>query len=176
MDRSQGLSQGLRIAGAASTALTLLTLLTLAACNPFVRSYRRDPAVELRREGETVGSQWNGTLAPTPGGGVGALSGVVTVTPGLDGTSTYVSVTLASAPAGATYPWQLREGPCGGNGAVVGTAAAYGTLAVNEQGRAGASATVPLRLTAGARYHVRLGTSAAPQTAVACGELTPPTR
>jgi hypothetical protein len=169
MDRSRGLV-------IARAALTALTLLTLAACNPFVRPYQRDPAVEMRRDGETMASQWNGTLAPTPGSGERALSGVVTVTPGLDGTSTYVSLTLASAPPGTVYPWQLREGPCGGTGGVVGTAAAYGALAVNDQGRAAASATVPLHLTPGARYHVRLGAASAPETAVACGELTPPTR
>jgi hypothetical protein len=156
------------------TSRTLLTLSALAACTP----YRRDPAVELHPDGARVASQWNGALAPPAGrGGAGALTGVVTATPGLDGTSTYVHVTLAGAPPGAAYPWQLREGPCGGSGPVVGTAGAYGPLAVNDQGRATAAATVPLRLGPGARYHVRVSASAADSgTVVACGDLSPPTR
>jgi hypothetical protein len=171
MDRPRGLV----LVGA---ALTTLTLATLAACNPFVTSYRRDPAVRLHRDGATMPSQWNAVLAPrAERGGATPLTGAVAATPGLDGTSTYVHVSLASAAPGAAYPWQLREGPCGGRGAVVGAAGAYGTLGVNDQGRAAAAATVPLRLAPGARYHVRLGASAAdPATVVACGDLTPPTR
>lgn len=173
MDRSRRRTS----AGPALGRLTALSLLPLAACNPFVRQYARDPAVELRRDGETVASQWNGTLAASTGSGTAALRGVVTATPGLDGTSTYVSVTLASAPAAAVYAWQLREGPCGGTGGVVGGAGAYGTLAVNDQGRASASASVPLLLRPRGRYHVRLGATAAGQeAAVACADLTPPTR
>ena len=164
MDRPRGR----RLAGA---ALTTLPLTMLAACNPFVAHYRADPAVEMHRDGATMASQWNGTLAAPP------LTGVVTAPPGLDGTSTYVSVSLASAPPGAAYPWQLREGACGGSGAVVGAASAYTALAVNEQGRAAAAATLPLRLAPGAHYNVRVGASAAdPAAAVACTDLTPPTR
>jgi hypothetical protein len=171
MDRPRGLV----IAFAVPSTLTLLTL---AACNPFVTPYRRDPAVQLHRDGDTMASQWNGVLVPPAGrGGATPLTGAVATTPGLDGTSTYVHVSLAGAPAGAAYPWQLREGPCGGSGAVVGPAAAYGALAVNEQGRAAAAATMPLHLAPNTRYHVRVGASAAdPQTVVACGDLTPPTR
>jgi hypothetical protein len=162
----------------ACASRTGLTLLTLAACNPFVTPYRHDPAVQMHRDAATVVSQWNGVLAPRaePGGAM-PLTGAVAATPGLDGASTYVYVSLAGAPAGAAYPWQLREGPCGGSGAVVGSAGAYGTLGVNDEGRAAAAATVPLRLSSGTRYHVRVGASAAdPAPVVACGDLTPPTR
>lgn len=172
-------SRGPAIAAALTSSTLVMSLLVmslLGACNPFVTPYKRDPAVELHREGETMAAQWNGTLAATPGSGTAALSGVVTATPGLDGASTYVSVTLASAPPGAAYPWQLREGACGGSGGVVGPAGAYGPLAVNAQGRAAASATVPLRLSPGASYHVRLGGAATPEPAVACADLTRPTR
>jgi hypothetical protein len=171
MDRSRGLA----IAGA---ALTALTLTPLASCNPFVRPYRRDPEVDIHRDGATMASQWNATLAAPAGRSDAApLSGAVAATPALDGTSTYVHVSLASAPPGASYPWQLREGACGGSGALVGSADAYRALAVNDQGRAATSATVPLHLAPGARYHVRVVASAAdPSNVVACGELTPPTR
>jgi hypothetical protein len=168
-------SRGLVIAGAVTTSLTLATL---AACNPFVTPYRRDPAVAMHADGATMAAQWNGTLAPPAGrGGAAPLAGVVTATPGLDGTRTYVHVTLASAPPRAAYPWQLREGSCGDAGRVVGALDAYRALAVNDEGRAAGAATVPIRLAPGARYHVRVGASAAdPETLVACAELTPPTR
>ena len=174
MDRTRGRV----IAGAALSALSAVTLLTLAACNPFVARYREDPKVQMHADGATVAAQWNGVLAPPAGrGGPVPFTGAVAATPGLDGTSTYVHVSLAGAPPGAAYRWQLREGPCAGSGAVVGTAGAYGALTVNEQGRAAAAATVPLRLSAGARYHVRVSASSAdPETLAACGELTSPTR
>jgi hypothetical protein len=170
----------LTIAGAPPARVSLLLpslLLALAACNPFVRPYRGDPAVQMRRDGDTMASQWNGTLAAPTGTGAAALTGMVTATPGLEGTSTYVSVTLASAPPGASYAWQLREGACAGNGRTVGAANAYGPLAVNEQGRGSGSATLAIRLSPVARYHVRLGPQAdGGSTAIACADLTPPTR
>ena len=160
----------------ALASLRLALPLALMACNPFMRPYHGDPAVQMRRDGDTMASQWNGTLAPAGSAGA-ALTGLVTASPGLDGASTYVSVTLASAPAGASYPWQLREGDCAGNGGVVGAANAYGPLAVNDQGRASGSATLAVRLSPVARYHVRLGApSAVGAPAVACADLTAPTR
>jgi hypothetical protein len=158
-------------------AAVLTPLVSLAACNPFVTSYRRDPAVQMHRDGETMASQWNGTLAATADRGATALTGVVTATPGLDGASTYVSVTLASARPGTSYAWRLREGQCGGSGGVVGPGVAYRALAVNEQGHAAAAASLPLRLATNARYHVRVGAFAADSEAVvACSDLAPPTR
>ena len=86
-------------------------------------------------------------------------------------------MSLAGAPPGAAYPWQLREGPCGGTGGVVGSASTLGVLSVNDEGRAAAAATVPHRLSPAGRYHVRVGASAAdPGTVLACGDLTPPSR
>lgn len=171
MDRSRGLV-------VVDAALMSLMLLTLAACNPFVSQYRRDPAVQMHADGATMASQWNGALAPPEGqGGATPITGAVAATPGLDGTSTYVHVSLASAAPGGVHPWQLREGPCGGSGGMVGTASAYGVLTVNDEGRAAASATVPRRFSPGGRFHVRVGASvASPETTVACGDLTPPTR
>jgi hypothetical protein len=171
MDRSRGRV----IAGA---ALGAVTLVTLAACNPFVTRYRQDPAVQMHADGARMAAQWNGVLASPAGrSDVPPLTGAVAATPGLDGTSTYVHVSLAGARPGAAYPWQLREGPCGGSGGAAGPAGTYGALAVNEEGRAAAAATVPLRLSLGKRYHVRVGASATdPATVVACGELTAPTR
>ena len=132
----------------------------------------------MHADAATMAAQWNGVLAPSAGrGGATPLTGTVAATPGLDATSTYVHVSLAGAPPGAAYPWQLREGACGGSGAAVGTAGAYGALTVNEQGRAAAAATLPFRLSPRARYHVRVGGAAAtPEAVVACGELTSPTR
>ena len=162
---------------ALARALLPALLLAPTACNPFVRRYRGDPDVEMRRDGDTLASQWNGTLAAPSGTGAALLSGMVTATPGLEGTSTYVSVTLASAPVGASYAWQLREGACAGNGRIVGASNAYGPLAVNEQGRGAGSATLKVRLSPVARYHVRLGPQAdGGSTAIACADLTPPTR
>jgi hypothetical protein len=172
MDRSRGL------VFAAAAPTTLLTVLTLAACNPFVTPYRPDPAVELHREGATMASQWNGALAAPDGrAAAAALTGTATATPALDGVGTYVYVSLAGAAPGAAYAWQLRQGACGGAGALVATAGALGALAANDEGRAAGSGTVPLRLSPGAHYHVRVGGTAADSgTVIACGDLTPPTR
>ena len=174
MDRSRGL----RIAGAARPLGALLALLALGACNPFVARYGQDPKVQLYGDSATVASQWNGTLAPpTAAAGVAPITGTVVATPGLDGATTYLYVSLASAPSGGTHPWQLRDGPCGADGAVVAATGGYGILKVDEQGRAAGSATVPRLLSPRSRYHVRVGAS--PERAdvvVACGDLTPPTR
>lgn len=162
----------------AALALALAIVPAAGACNPFASRYARNGQVEMHGDGATMAAQWNGALvASADPGAASSITGAVAATPGLDGASTYVHVSVASAPPGAAYAWRLREGPCGGGGRVVGAANAYGPLAANEQGRAAGTATLPLRLTPGARYHVHVGAAAGePDRAVACGDLTPPTR
>ena len=60
---------------------------------------------------------------------------------------------------------------------VFGTASDYKTLKVDEQGRASASANVPVVMPSDGRYFVSVGASEAnAATIVACGNLASPTQ
>jgi hypothetical protein len=152
--------------------------LALAACNPFRSPFKQDPVVEVSTGDVNVNSRWNGTLAsPASLAGAVQIRGSVAMTPGSNSGTTRMSVNLSNAAPGGVHPWQMRYGQCDADGGVFGPAEAYPALKVDEEGRASASATVPLAMPTDGSYHVRVSASAAnPETIVACGNLAPPSR
>jgi hypothetical protein len=169
-----GRPRALVIAGA---ALTTRTVLHARGVQPVRRPVPARPAVQLHRDGATVASQWNGVLAPPAArGGATPLTEALAATPGLDGTCTYVHVSMAGAAPGATQPLAAARGAVRRGRGRGRQRRRVRHARANDQGRAAAAATVPLRLAPRARYHVRVSASAAdPETVVAWGDLTPPT-
>jgi len=89
---------------------------------------------------------------------------------------TQLTVTVRNAPPGSRFAWVVREGRCGERGEVVGSSSSYATLAVNDQGTAGATATIAARLDEAKDYVVELYTpnmdpATGRPTVVACGDL-----
>jgi hypothetical protein len=150
-----------------------------AACNSFVlrapggareaESTARS-AMRARRQGALV-------TTTTPSSSVASLTGTVVASPGLDSGSTYVAVILANATPGDVLPWRMHRGRCDADEGVLGPAAAFAVLRVDDEGRASGSATIPLVIrpdTPGATYHVRVGATALPPVAVSCANLVSP--
>ena len=163
------------------TALMLVfSVCTLAAagCNPFRSPFKQAPVVAVSTRDANANARWSATLA-SPASLVGAvqMKGSATMTPGSNVGNTSVAVDLSNASPGGNHPWQLRRGQCGIDDGVFGTADAYKSLKVDDQGRASSTVTVPLVMPTEGNYYVRVGASAAnPETIVACGNLAAPSR
>ncbi|HTK48579.1 MAG TPA: hypothetical protein VL328_11455 [Gemmatimonadaceae bacterium] len=159
-------------------AVTAAGALAFAACNPFRSPLKQDPVVQVTTNDANVNSRWHGTLAsPSSLAGAVQMTGQVSMAPGSSGGNTNVVVLLANASPGGLHPWQLHRGQCGSDEGVFGSAAAYKTLKVDEDGRASSTATVPLMMPNDGQYFVSIGASAAnAETIVACGNLASPTQ
>ena len=158
--------------------ITVAGALALVACNPFRSPLKQDPVVQVTTKDANVNSRWHGTLAsPSTLAGAVQMSGQVSMVPGSSAGNTSVGVTLANASPGGLHPWQLHRGQCGADEGVFGSAEAYKTLKVDENGRASSTANVPLMMPSDGRYFVSIGASAAnAETIVACGNLASPTQ
>jgi hypothetical protein len=145
----------------------------LAACNPF----HRDPMVEVSRDAN-LGTRWRASLtSPAALGGAVQMNGGATMEPGRNGDGTDLSIAIANATPGGVHPWQVRRGQCGADEGVFGSADAYKALKVDDDGRAGTGATVPITTPTTGNYFVRVSASAVnSETVVACGNLAPPAR
>jgi hypothetical protein len=159
-------------------AVTAASALAFVACNPFRSPLKQDPVVQVTTHDANVNSRWHGTLAsPSSLAGAVQMTGQVSMAPGSSGGNTNVVVLLANASPGGLHPWQLHRGQCGTDEGVFGSAAAYKTLKVDEDGRASSTATVPLMMPNDGQYFVSIGASAAnAETIVACGNLASPTQ
>ena len=129
--------------------------------------------VDLDVESPTQrGEDWNGNLR-----GQGSWTSLTGTTRALVAEGrTQLTITLEGAPSGASFTWAVREGRCGERGAIVGSASAYSTLSVDNQGKAGATARIDARLDEAKDYVVELYAStmdpATGRPAVAaCGDL-----
>ena len=159
-------------------AVTGAALALTAACNPFRSPFKQAPVVEVSTDDANANSRWNGTLAsPANLAGAVQMAGSATMTPGKTSNETVVTVRLANASPGGEHPWQLRQGQCGADYGVVGSAEAYRTLKVDDNGRAASTATLALAMPQYGQYYVSVGASAANAgTIVACGNLAAPAR
>ena len=155
-----------------SRALVLAAFF-LAACNAFDRK----PEVEVSAGDANLNTRWHATLAsPRSLAGAVQMSGEATMAPAPDGRTT-VTLALANATAGGLHPWQVHLGQCGADQGLLGVASSYAPLQVGGDGRASASATLPLATPVAGAYFVSVQASSGnPQTVVACGNLAPPTR
>ena len=89
---------------------------------------------------------------------------------------TQLTITVQNAQPGSRFAWVVREGRCGEQGAIVGTASWYSLLTVDGEGKAGATAQLEARLDEAKDYVVELhAESTDPVTGrrpvVACGDL-----
>ena len=148
-----------------------VTTLALGACNPF----HHEPVTEVTRDAN-VNARWRAALV-TPAALVGAvqMKGSATMQPGRNTESTDFALTIDNATPGGRHPWQVHRGQCGADDGIVGSADAYRTLAVGDDGRGTASATIPMTTPTTGSYFVTVSASAAnAETVVACGNLAPP--
>jgi hypothetical protein len=158
-----------RLAGLALLAATA----TATGC---IRT-RTDPAtgrvaVDVRSPLQK-GTVWDARLSGQGAAGQGPATTVAGTLRAdvLNGQST-VALRVTGLQPGAAHPWRIHEGRCGEVGALFGNAYTYGTIRVNDQGVAEASATLP-QLDIAKRYKVRLFLSPSDSTSeVACGNLT----
>jgi hypothetical protein len=147
--------------------------LALISCNPF----RHDQAVQVSTKDENLNSRWHATLA-TPADLAGAvqMNGSASMAPATKSGNTTVSLDLANATPGGLHPWQLHRGQCGADDGVVGSVASYPSAKVGRDGRATATANLPLTTPTAGSYFVIVQASAANNAmTVACGNLAPPT-
>jgi hypothetical protein len=151
-----------------------LSAVALAACNPF----HHDPPVMVSQTDVNVNTRWHGTLTtPATLAGAVQMTGTVSMAPGSNSGSTTVSLTLANATPGGVHPWAVHRGQCGADEGVFGPPEAYRPVTVGEDGRARASATVPLETPTTGTYFVSVRASKAnDETIVACANLAPPTQ
>ena len=149
------------------------SVLVLGACNPF----RREPVTEVSRD-VNVNSRWRASLV-TPASLVGAvqMNGAATMQPGRSNANTDFTLSIANATPGGLHPWQVHRGQCGADDGVVGSAEAYRSIKVGDNGRGTATATVSMTTPTSGSYFVTVQASAAnPEMIVACGNLAAPTR
>ena len=152
--------------------------LALGACNPLRSPLKQQPVVQVSANDANVNSRWHGTLAsPSNLAGAVQMTGQISMSPGSNAGNTNVALLLANASPGGLHPWQLHRGQCGTDEGVFGSADAYKSLKVDENGRATGSASVPLAMPSDGRYFVSVGASGAnAETIVACGNLAAPTQ
>jgi hypothetical protein len=153
--------------------LLAVSAFALASCNPF----RHDQAVQVSTKDENLNSRWHANLA-TPANLAGAvqMNGSASMAPASKTGNTTVSLDLANATPGGLHPWQLHRGQCGSDDGVVGSVAAYPAAKVGRDGRATASANLPLSTpTAGSYFVIVRASVANDAVTVACGNLAPPT-
>ena len=148
------------------------TLVLLAACG----GHRQ---VEMNPEGELVAARWNATLA-TPTALAGAMQvrgrGWWVEQRG-EPTRSQARVEVANAVPGGDHPWHVHQGQCGDNGPIVGPATAYRSLEVDKDGKAEATADLPLAMPRTGQYYLNVHASANNMgTIIACGNLAPPVR
>ena len=145
--------------------------IAFAACNPF----HSKPAVQLNPGEVDAAHRWNATLATPPD-----LAGAIQVRgnawmKAAGDNSTQVHVDISNAAPGGVHPWMVHSGTCGNDQGVVGSAANYQPLKVNNDGVASQTTTIPVAVSSGASYFIAVHASAANMsTIVACGNLAPP--
>jgi hypothetical protein len=145
----------------------------LTSCNPF----RQEPAVQVTTEDQNLNSRWHANLAtPAELAGAVQMNGSASMAPGTKSGNTTVVLDLANATPGGLHPWQMHRGQCGADEGVFGAADAYQAAKVGRDGRATASANLPLDTPTTGSYFVIVRASAANDAVtVACGNLAPPT-
>lgn len=152
-------------------ALWLAASLAIAtsAC---VRTHTNEAtgAVDVDIESPTKkGEDWSGNLSGQ--GMYTSVTGKVNALVAEGRTS--LTVTLSGASPSASYQWDVREGKCGQNGMLLGSASAYKSIDVRNDGTAGVTVQVDARLDEAKDYAVTIYAPGndMPRTVVACGDL-----
>jgi hypothetical protein len=149
------------------------SLAALVACNPF----HREPVTAVSHD-TNVNSRWRAALVtPATLAGAVQINGAATMQPGRNSANTSFTLNIANATPGGVHPWQVHRGQCGADEGVLGSAGAYASVKVGDDGRGNASATVPMTTPTSGNYFVTVQASAAnPEMVVACGNLAAPTQ
>jgi len=148
--------------------------LIFAACNPF----HVGQAVQMSAQDVNLNARWHGNIAsPATLAGAVQMTGEATMAPGSNAGNTTVTLDVANATPGGRHPWALHYGQCGDDRGIFGPQDAYKALEVGGDGRATASARVPLETPTTGSYFVSVQASAAnADMTIACGNLAPPTQ
>ncbi|HKU62962.1 MAG TPA: CHRD domain-containing protein [Gemmatimonadales bacterium] len=133
--------------------------------------------VEIDPQAQAAGARWNATLA-TPA----ALSGAMNVRgrgwwgPEQGNPSrSRAQVDISNAVPKGQHPWHVHQGQCGSNGPIVGPAESYRPLEVDGDGKATATADLPVAMATSGQYYINVHASASNMgTIIACGNLAPP--
>jgi hypothetical protein len=135
--------------------------------------------VEIDPNPEMVGTRWNAILA-TPGQlagavqvkGVGWMAGDDS-----DTAETRAFASIENALPGGEHPWHVHVGRCGADRGIFGPADAYEPLRVEDEGRAEATAELPVPVPKSGEYFINVHASVNNMgTILACGNLAPPSR
>ena len=155
------------------TTLTAALMVSAMALGCGGRSVQIDP------DAKPVVGQWNATLS-TPAGLAGALQVRGTGSMGArdnDPTQTEAHVAIENSAPGGRHPWHVHVGQCGSDRGILGPADAYPILKVGGNGKADATAKLPIALPLAGQYFVNVHASPTNMgTIVACGNLAPPAR
>jgi hypothetical protein len=134
-------------------------------------------SVEINPNVQPVGSRWNGVLATPP-----ELAGIVQANGqawmGADpkeSDHTVAQVDVSNAVPGGQFPWHVHRGQCGSDQGILGPPDAYPPLKVEGNGRASATAKLPIAFPKTGNFFVNVHASSKNmKTIVACGNLAPP--
>ena len=155
-----------------AAASLLLCAFMLASCGG-------NRPVEINADAQPVATRWNAVLSTPP-----ELAGIVDVhgqawmgADPKDPGQTQARVDISNAVPGAKHPWHVHRGQCGSDQGILGPADAYKPLKVESDGKASATAALPMPLPKTGDYFVNVHASARNlKSIVACGNLAPPSR
>ena len=153
------------------TAGLIASAVTLGGCG--------GRGVHIDSDAQPVASRWNATLS-TPAGLSGALQVTGTGWMGIrekDSSETEAYVSIQNAAPGGRHPWHVHLGQCGSDQGILGPADAYPPLKVGGNGKADATAKLPMPVPTTGQYFINVHASPTNMgTIVACGNLAPPSR
>ena len=94
-----------------------------------------------------------------------------------DTAKTRAFASIQNAVPGGEHPWHVHMGQCGNDRGILGPADAYEPLRVGGNGKAEASAELPLPMPSAGQYFINVHASRNNMgTIIACGNLAPPSR
>jgi hypothetical protein len=159
--------------------VALATLVIVISCSSVPGQQKLaqiGPQDPLGSAHDPMGSaHWTGTLT-APNGMSGALDvqGSVSFVRNESGGSV-ATVVISNAMPRGFHPWEVYRGQCGNDANLIGALSAYPWLAVNDAGKATATATLGAELWIG-DYHVNVNASPIDKaTIIACGNVPAPT-
>ena len=134
-------------------------------------------SVEIDRDVQPVGNRWHSVLVTAPElAGIVQARGQAWMGPDPKESGRAVAhVEIENAVPGGEFPWHVHRGQCGSDQGILGAADAYQPLKVDGNGRASATAKLPIALPKTGNFHVNVHASSKNmKTIVACGNLAPP--
>jgi hypothetical protein len=149
-----------------------LSAVALASCGG-------SKSVEINPDVQPVASRWNGVLATPPElAGIVQVRGQAWMAPDAkDQDRTVAYVDISNAVPGGQHPWHVHRGQCGSDQGILGPADAYPPLKVQDNGRASATAKLPVAFPKTGNFFVNVHASSKNlKTIVTCGNLAPPAR